>query len=188
MERLAQLRFKRWGYVFFITGLIYSTLYAARPACTFLRNNISSFDIKANTFLAAILIIAIAFVYKAKRKGLIKRKTTIFFLIASMFIYTIIILQFKLAEEKIHFFEYGILAFLIYRAFIIDVKETKAYIFSIILVFILGWVDEIIQYLLPNRYYELRDVLMNAAGGMMGLILTFIAGADRKNLKPKLER
>jgi hypothetical protein len=31
-----------------------------------------------------------------------------------------------------------------------------------------GWLDEGIQYLLPNRWYDLADVALNAASGALG--------------------
>jgi VanZ family protein len=77
-------------------------------------------------------------------------------------------------EEKIHFIEYGILAFLIYRAMRLSLARPGAYIGAFFLTGISGWVDEGIQHLLPNRYYQLEDVLLNAVSGALGLALLFL--------------
>ena len=77
-------------------------------------------------------------------------------------------------EEKIHFPEYGFLAYLLYRALKIDVSNKTAYLVSFLLCAGFGWLDEGIQFLLPNRYYETKDVILNILGGGLGLYLTFI--------------
>lgn len=205
------LRRERWDYVILLTLIIYATLYIARPICAFLRGNIPFFDIAANILLAIAVIVALAITYKTKKTGYIKRNSTYFLLIVAIFIYAVIIWKVRLAEEKIHFLEYGLLSFLIYRAFLdgsekyksrqgtprslksglasflMDIKGARVYIFAFILVFILGWIDEIIQYILPNRFYDIRDVIMNGIGGSMGLVLIFIVNMDRRPLKAQTD-
>ena len=129
--------------------------------------------------LAVTALIALAVIYKIKKRGGIKRNITFYSLAAAVLIYTVIIWQYKLAEEKIHFFEYGVLGFLIYRALIVDVRGFRVYIFTLILGFMLGWIDEIIQRMLPNRYYEFRDVMMNGVGVLMAIAIILIVNMDK---------
>jgi len=70
--------------------------------------------------------------------------------------------------ERIHFLEYGILGVLIFKA---TGKGTKQNIFAIILLVIIAVIDELIQYVLPNRVGDIRDIVMNITGGTIGLWL-----------------
>ncbi|NQT95495.1 MAG: VanZ family protein [Candidatus Omnitrophica bacterium] len=149
-----------------------------RPICSFLRENVPFYHIAGNILIALVAGASFLVIYKLKIEGHIKKKLTVVLLVCCSLIFAVVIWQFKLTEEKIHFFEYGLLGFLAYRAFNIDIKGFRAYIFTFILIFILGWTDEGIQYILPNRYYDLRDVLMNAGGGLMGLLITLVVNMD----------
>jgi len=156
-----------------------------RPIAAFLRENMPYFHIAGNIFIIAVVLLAFYLIYSNKKSNLIKKTITTHLLVIAILIYAVIIWQFKLTEEKIHFFEYGILGVLIYRALSVDLKGVKAYMLSFVLIFLLGWGDEGIQYILPNRVYEFRDVLMNGAGGLMGLLLTWILDLDKKKLEFK---
>jgi len=70
--------------------------------------------------------------------------------------------------KRIHFLEYGILGVLIFKA---TGKEIKQNIFATILLVIIVVIDELIQYMLPNRVGDIRDVVMNIIGGIIGLWL-----------------
>jgi VanZ family protein len=45
---------------------------------------------------------------------------------------------------------------------------------------LLGWVDEGIQWFLPNRVYDLVDVGLNAAFGLMAIVASLVVGLARK--------
>ena len=77
-------------------------------------------------------------------------------------VYAAVIYPMESPEEKIHFIEYGVVAWLAYAS-------TKRYIVSAGFVTAAGWIDELIQGVLPSRYYDLRDVAFNAAAGLMAL-------------------
>ena len=79
-------------------------------------------------------------------------------------------------EERTHLFEYSLVAALVHEA-LLERRETMvaAFLLPAILALAisigLGWLDEGIQSLLPNRVYDLMDVLFNA------LAATIIIGA-----------
>jgi hypothetical protein len=70
-------------------------------------------------------------------------------------------------EEAIHLVEYGVLSWLIYRA--LRPAETNAAVLvsAVLLGTIMGTIDEIIQWITPLRFWDLRDVALN--GGACGL-------------------
>lgn len=64
--------------------------------------------------------------------------------------------------ERIHFIQYGILGWLAYWA-----GGKKAFLYVIAI----GIVDEIIQGILPNRFFDIRDIFMNTIGGGIGIVM-----------------
>jgi VanZ family protein len=99
-------------------------------------------------------------------------------MILSAYIYGMVTIQYP--EEKIHFIEYGILAYLVFRPIHMDIQKPAAYGYAFILITIFGWIDEGIQHLLPNRYYQTEDVILNSISGGLGLLWIFIAKKEQK--------
>ena len=98
--------------------------------------------------------------YKAKQFLLI---------ISPLLLLTYLSLSLDVWVERIHFIEYAVLGLLISRA--VDVKTLSGIIYTGCLITLIGAVDEIIQWFLPNRVGDMRDVFMNSVGGLSGLWL-----------------
>lgn len=85
------------------------------------------------------------------------------------------------AEEAFHFVEYGAVGALVYLALAVRHRAGAATdaarpgrrelaipaLGSTVLTALAGWADEGVQYLLPDRYYDLRDVGFNALAGVV---------------------
>ena len=138
-----------------ITPLIWNFLY------TFLEQKFLS--IVVNIIFIIITLLIIYFLTKKK-----KSKICFFFLLIFLFLILFLITRIEKPAERIHFLEYGVLGVLIFKA---TGKGTKQNIFAIILLFIIAVIDELIQYILPNRVGDIRDVVMNITGGIIGLWL-----------------
>jgi hypothetical protein len=95
---------------------------------------------------AALALIAVAYVYLLKE-------------------YTLF------PAERLHLIEYGLVGYFLFKALRLDLKEEKAYIVSLVLTVLVGVVDECIQWILPQRFFELKDVQLNAICGGLGLLL-----------------
>ena len=65
------------------------------------------------------------------------------------------------AIEAIHLVEYGFLSVLVFRALVHRIRDVSIYITAIVIVGIIGVVDEWIQWIVPSRYWDLRDVQTN---------------------------
>ena len=99
-----------------------------------------------------------------------KYKVNQFLLIISpLLLLTYFSLSLDVWVERIHFIEYAVLGLLISRA--VNVKTLQGIIYTGCLVTLIGAVDEIIQWFLPNRVGDMRDVFMNSVGGLSGLWL-----------------
>ncbi|MFH1867582.1 MAG: VanZ family protein [Candidatus Omnitrophota bacterium] len=182
------LRLKQWSWVGLWTIVVYSTLYIARPASAFIRRGIPHYGVFVNTIVLLLALEVLFIIYAIYKSDFFKKRSTVVFLFLAVTIYTILISRVRLAEEKIHFIEYGLLSLLVYRALLLDIKGWWIYLLTFAVVFILGWVDEGIQYVLPNRVYDIRDVVMNGVGGLIGLVFIFIIESDKFAARRRLLR
>ena len=99
-----------------------------------------------------------------------KYETKKFLLIISpLLLLTYLSISLDVWVERIHFVEYAFLGLLISRT--IKVINLRGIIYTGSLVTLIGSVDEIIQWFLPNRVGDMRDVFMNSVGGLSGLWL-----------------
>jgi len=74
--------------------------------------------------------------------------------------------------ERIHVPEYGLAAWLAWRA--LDLRGsggTASYVAAAAVAAVIGWGEEVIQHFVPGRVYDPRDVLANALGGVLGVLL-----------------
>lgn len=82
--------------------------------------------------------------------------------------------------ERTHLPQYGIAAWLAWRAVSPHVRSPLAgYVAAALIGTAIGWGDELIQAILPNRVYDLRDVAMNAAGAVLGVVVLAACRAER---------
>src|SRR3989338_5077276 len=170
MDQKRQLRKKYWAWALGWTLAIYATLYPVRPICEFLKG-IIPFGLWVNIFLAACLS-GIAAIFFRKYKMTDGFGYVLLLLSISGYAYGLATIPYP--EEKVHFIEYGFLAYLIFRALRLDHGAWAAYAGAFALTAALGWGDEGIQHLLPNRYYQSSDVVLNAVSGLLGLILVYV--------------
>ena len=90
-------------------------------------------------------------------------------IISPLLLLTYLSLSLDVWVERIHFVEYAVLGLLISRA--VNVRTLHGIIYTGCLVTLIGAVDEIIQWVLPNRVGDMRDVIMNSVGGLSGIWL-----------------
>ena len=77
-------------------------------------------------------------------------------------------------EERTHLFEYGIVAVLIYQALGERSQNGRRVpvpaVVALVVTALLGWLDEGIQSLLPNRVYDSFDVFSNALAAVIAIV------------------
>ncbi len=149
--------FKRWRWV----GLYILLIYITIPVGRYLTPLAAKLKIIEN------LIIIFSFVGLLLYTIYIKNLNKILFSIIIIIIFSYLIFSLKLPEERLHYIEYGILGFMIFKT--LKNSSTKNLIYGITFVFAIGIIDEIIQYFLPNRVGDIRDIFMNLGGGALGL-------------------
>ncbi|MBK18239.1 MAG: hypothetical protein CMM52_05315 [Rhodospirillaceae bacterium] len=66
------------------------------------------------------------------------------------------------AVETLHFIEYGLLGVLIYRALSHRVRDLSIYPATLCIGFVIGVLDEGIQWMTPQRVWDMRDIALNS--------------------------
>ena len=75
----------------------------------------------------------------------------------------------KRPVERVHFSEYGVLTFLLFRLLRHRDSSRRTYGWTLVGVCLIGFLDEALQGLLPNRVYDPRDLWFNGVAGILGL-------------------
>jgi hypothetical protein len=164
------LRLKCWLHVWLLVVLIYSTLGVVRPICEYLKAN-TPFSLWMNVLMIGSFVsLGIGVCSKVRLKSL----SGYFLCAIAVVIYLLAFQRIQHPEEKLHLLEYGLLGYLTWRAFRVDFSRCKSYGLAFLLSSLLGWGDELIQEILPNRYYQTEDVVLNIFSSFMGLFLTYI--------------
>jgi hypothetical protein len=83
-------------------------------------------------------------------------------------------------EEAIHFIEYGLLGYFLFMALRHHISDKSIYLIAFLLGTLVGTFDEILQWVVPGRYFDLRDVGLNALSSGLFQILLW------KGIRPKL--
>lgn len=80
-------------------------------------------------------------------------------------------------EEALHFIEYGVLGLLLFRALRHRLPDRGVFVAVLLLGTLFGVLDELIQWFVPGRFWDLRDVFVNALA--ITLALVALAGSLR---------
>jgi hypothetical protein len=156
-----------WAVVICYTALIYSTLSLTPNLWNWLRGCIGGFIEYLPAILLAIAGALILFylIFRYKNKCVLRFACLILVGLA----YVFGLQRVPLSIEKIHFIEYGLLSLFVFKALRHSFTDTAVYILTVFIVFCIGWMDEMIQYFLPNRVYDFKDVLLNGFSSALGL-------------------
>ena len=169
----------RWFATGLCIVLIYSSLYIARPVAEFLResNVLRLFVVLVFLTVGAVIAFRLAVAKPGWRVLGAAGVVGVGYL-------ALLTLVPMMPEERLHFLEYGAVAALIYMA----LRERQArgravghpdaetpwsippLIMAVLITGALGWIDEGIQAVLPERVYDLRDVAFNIAAAVICLL------------------
>ena len=117
----------------------------------------------------AFLVLLAVLVFRLK----IRRVSNYIWLtaVAGLYIYFTLRLW-RSPEEAVHFLEYGLLGFLLFRALGFSLRDRSIYLTAFLIGSLVGTFDEFLQWLTPGRYWDFRDVGLNAlAAGLIQVAL-----------------
>jgi len=167
----AKLRKIWWTITSLYIGLTYATL-GVMPAIWKSFNNFFG----GNGIIVQYIIYSLVFILVFMYILLVKKEKSpakyfLFFLFIIIFF---IMVKFeKNPGEKIHMAQYGLLGVLLYNALKIDFDSfnKNLYLCAASICLIAGALDEVIQWILPNRYFTWHDVFINGLSGIIALII-----------------
>lgn len=161
-----------WIWVILCSFFIFLTIPFARGIQRFVYNAFGK-ELFTYTILIIVLIAFIALLYLFIFRLRIRRFSQYIWLAASAALYSYFTIKLKEhPEEAFHFLEYGVLSYLFFIALSKRVHDHSIYITSISFVLLIGVLDEFIQWMMPERFWDIRDVGLNtlsAAISMLGL-------------------
>lgn len=169
---------------------IYCSTPVVRPVANYLRDrNLLRLAVATSFALAVVWIFRVLL-----RERLGRREVLALGCVG--LIYVVVLSRLPLPEERIHYLEYGILAGLIYSALLqrrfhqLEVSEKEwdeqrfrelgPALAAIGFNALLGWVDEGIQAMIPDRHYDLRDIMMNTLAGTIAVFAMVVLRQARR--------
>ena len=175
--RLGPERVRAWGAVALYTGFIYATLSVMPRVWGALWSHTQGRIDYIGTMVAVLVGLALC-LYLVLRC----RRALPFLLVPPVgALYAILLVNLgRSPAERLHLAEYGLLSLLLFLALRIDMPQRRAYLWGWVIAAVLGTVDEGIQWLLPNRVFELKDIGLNIlCSGLGMLVVALLHGAQR---------
>ena len=169
---------KAWLVVIIWSLVIFATIPLARTIGELVAQQWGK---EAFTYsVLVVIVVALAFAVFSVIRHRSAVAGSLFWLIATAAVFVIYTIQLgkKSPEEAIHFVQYGVLGVLVFRALAFKRHDVSIYFSAAVIGGMIGIVDEIIQWLVPQRQWDLRDVWINFFA--VALVQVSIA----KGLKP----
>ena len=156
-----------WLLLVIVMAAIYASLGYAPAIAEILRERNDLTDTMVFVFFVTLVVISILFV--KRRPG----RAEIAVGVGILIVYLMAWLRIGIGtpEERTHLFEYSLVAALVHEALLERRENCRQVpvpaILALIISIFLGWLDESIQSLLPNRVYDIIDVCFNALAATM---------------------
>ena len=170
-----------WFALAFVVAAVYSTLGLQRALAEVLRETgllAPLFIISFAAVIAAVPLIATRFRLGGLQVGVI---------LGVLVAYVMVFVRMGISEERTHLIEYGVIGALAYAAFrerSVRVENSlPPAIVALALTTLIGLADECIQWVLPSRVFDWRDVFFNFLAGTTAILASSAidwAGRSRK--------
>ena len=154
-----------YSYVIGWTLIIYVTIPLVRGFQKFVYGTIgkSAFGYFVLVAVAAGLTWSVVYL---RRKGVGFRNYAWLAGVTGLYTYFTIRLW-GIPEEAVHFVEYGVLSYFVYKALLHHVRDVTIYFSAAFIILFLGTIDEIIQWIVPDRFWDFKDVWLNFLSGAL---------------------
>ena len=154
-----------WLWALVVLAAIYSTLGPAETLVAFLRERNLLW-----VSVALLLVVGVITGQWLKRRP---GRGEIGVALAVTAVYLMAWIRIQSPEKRTHLLEYGLVAVLIHQALNERLRHSQwvpaPAALAVAATALLGWLDEGIQAMLPNRVYDVRDIGFNALAGLMAI-------------------
>ena len=155
-------RSRLWTVIWVFILAIYLSLPFMRAFLVFLKDTVGSANVGLLLNVALLFCGCILLLIGLRRnwKALLQVSIPIAIMAAAAY-------QLHIPEERVHFLEYGLLGILVQKT--ARQSTWTQLVMGSLFVVLVGMGDELLQWWLPNRVGDLRDVGMNALAGVLGV-------------------
>ena len=120
--------------------------------------------------LGAIVVLTVALAIYLWRSSKRFGGAQVLWLVGVLAVYFLAANRLETPEESLHFLEYGVLGVLVFRALSHTMRDSAIYPAAVLVCTLVGAIDEILQWVTPQRYWEFRDVGLNALSAALAQI------------------
>lgn len=169
-----------WHYALLTWAAILATLTFGRPLQQMLRDQ----NVQAVFFLTGMLLTGVAIFAHGLQVKPDKRELAVWAGLAAVFLMVVFRLG---APERSHLIEYSVLAIFIHQALQerLGNEVLKTALIAFVLTACAGVLDEITQLLLPNRVFDVEDIIFNCIAAFIaitgGIVLQWTRQCSAKN-------
>ena len=159
-----------WTYVGLGALLIFCITPFAREIQLFLENQFGGELFLYIVWMAVLVVCSLATI-NLRRRGL-PASAYVWLIAVCACLGTYAYALRNIPVEAIHLVQYGLLGLLVYRALVHRIRDYSVYVAAALAVGMIGIIDEWIQWIVPSRYWGLRDLQINlVAGGLTQLAI-----------------
>ncbi len=166
-----------WLWALAVVVAIYSTLSVARRLSGALANS----GLLGAFFVLALLLVIATIVTQGLRTRPGGAEIGVGLGITAAYLLVVVRMA---IPERTHLIEYSVLAVFIYEALSERRRNGRSIpappLLAWVVTALLGWLDEAIQAVLPDRVYDLRDVGFNALAALMAIGSSYILAWTRR--------
>jgi VanZ family protein len=155
-----------WSFVLIWAAIIFMTIPFARKIQGFFEHVLGSRAYMAAAGILGVFLVLVVLTYmfrRRKRQVALRLGWLAVLMVASVWVMRN---QLQTPAEAIHFFEYGILSFLLFRAWSHHVRDRLIYVIASMTLIIIASCDEFLQWLTPGRFWDFRDIRLNVLAGL----------------------
>ena len=161
--RLNQLRIVRWLTVAFYTAAL---PYVILVFLAMQRHLPAKFTVNAPFLI--IILLALTYLFMGLKRNRVMHCAVVL-TISTIIVFFITTFEHN-SNKYIHIPEYVLMSWLLYQALIVDYKGRGILLLVFICGGMLGVVDEIMQGIHPQRTYGWKDMIINAAACLIGIL------------------
>ncbi|MBI2505135.1 MAG: VanZ family protein [Candidatus Latescibacteria bacterium] len=168
--RLGVERSRAWGLALLYIAFVYSTI----PLMPQVWKTLIEYTEGAVRYLGIGGVVGLGIFLLLKVRP--RRRQTYAALLAIGLVYAYLLHRFaRFPAERLHLVEYGLVSYFLLRALSLDLPPPRAYIVALLLTSLVGTGDELIQWVSPERVFEVKDVQLNIVSGGLGLLVVRLA-------------
>jgi hypothetical protein len=183
LERPRESELVSWLAVALGSGLVFATVPLARWVEAFVVSHFGRDLFLAGVLVAVLAAGAAAAAALRRARALGRRRALWLAGVVATYAAASVALRDN-AEEAVHFVEYGVLGVLAFRALGHRLRDASIYVAAALVGGMIGLVDEALQWLVPRRVWDLRDLVLNL-GGASGVQVALAFGLRPDWVEPR---